>query len=30
MDIPGARSAILEGGGTPHFIQFGRKYTLIP
>ena len=30
MDIPGARSAILEGGGTPQFIQFGHKYTLIP
>jgi len=29
-DIPGARQAILEGGGTPHFIKFGKKYTLIP
>ena len=29
-DIPGARRAILEGGGTPHFIKFGQKYTLVP
>jgi len=20
----------LEGGGTPHFIKFGQKYTLVP
>jgi hypothetical protein len=29
-DIPGARQAILEGGGTPHFIRYGQKYTLVP
>jgi uncharacterized protein len=29
IDISGARRAILEGGGTPHFIACGRKYTLI-
>ena len=28
IDISGARRAILEGGGTPHFISCGRKYTL--
>lgn len=28
IDISGARRAILEGGGTPHFIRCGRKYTL--
>lgn len=28
-DIPGARSAILEGGGTPHFINYGQKYTVM-
>jgi uncharacterized protein len=28
IDISGARRAILEGGGTPHFIGCGRKYTL--
>ncbi|MFZ2631486.1 MAG: DUF364 domain-containing protein [Desulfosalsimonadaceae bacterium] len=28
IDVPGARRAILEGGGTPHFIGCGRKYTL--
>lgn len=28
IDISGARRAILEGGGTPHFIACGRKYTL--
>lgn len=29
-DIAGARRTILEGGGTPQFIDYGRKYTLIP
>jgi uncharacterized protein (DUF4213/DUF364 family) len=29
-NLPRARQAILEGGGTPHFIKFGQKYTLIP
>ncbi|MFN2358899.1 MAG: Rossmann-like domain-containing protein, partial [Desulfotignum sp.] len=29
-DLAGARRTILEGGGTPQFIKFGRKYTLIP
>ncbi len=29
-DIRGARQAILEGGGTPYFIKFGQKYTLVP
>lgn len=29
-DIAGARRTILEGGGTPQFIEHGRKYTLIP
>ena len=29
-NLPGARRAILEGGGTPHFIRYGQKYTLIP
>jgi len=29
-DLPGARRTILEGGGTPQFIQYGQKYTLIP
>jgi len=28
IDVSGARRAILEGGGTPHFIRCGRKYTL--
>ena len=28
IDISGARRAILEGGGTPHFMACGRKYTL--
>jgi uncharacterized protein len=28
IDISGARRAILEGGGTPHFIHCGSKYTL--
>ena len=28
-DIVGARHAILEGGGTPHFKKFGKKYTLV-
>ena len=28
-DIAGARHAILEGGGTPHFMKFGEKYTLL-
>jgi uncharacterized protein len=29
-DLAGARRTILEGGGTPQFIEFGQKYTLIP
>jgi len=29
-DLAGARRTILEGGGTPQFINYGRKYTLIP
>ena len=29
MDVAGARRAILEGGGTPHFMSYGRKYTLL-
>jgi uncharacterized protein len=29
-DLAGARTTILEGGGTPQFIQYGQKYTLIP
>jgi len=29
-DLAGARRTILEGGGTPQFIQYGQKYTLIP
>jgi hypothetical protein len=29
-DLAGARRTILEGGGTPQFIDYGRKYTLIP
>ena len=28
IDISGARRAILEGGGTPHFISCGCKYIL--
>jgi uncharacterized protein len=28
IDISGARRAILEGGGTPHFKSCGHKYTL--
>lgn len=28
-DAAGARRAILEGGGTPHFMPYGRKYTLL-
>lgn len=30
MDLAGARRTILEGGGTPQFIEYGQKYTLIP
>jgi hypothetical protein len=29
-DLSGARRTILEGGGTPQFIEYGQKYTLIP
>lgn len=29
LDIEGARSAILEGGGFPHIKKFGLKYTLV-
>lgn len=29
-DLAGARRTILEGGGTPQFIEYGQKYTLIP
>ncbi len=29
MDVAGARRTILEGGGTPHFMSYGRKYTLL-
>jgi uncharacterized protein len=29
INTSGARRAILEGGGTPHFIECGHKYTLI-
>lgn len=29
VDIPKARRAILEGGGTPHFMDYGRKYTVL-
>ncbi|EMS78206.1 Rossmann-like domain-containing protein [Desulfotignum phosphitoxidans] len=29
-DLVGARRTILEGGGTPQFIEYGQKYTLIP
>lgn len=29
IDTSGARHAILEGGGTPHFIGYGKKYTVI-
>jgi hypothetical protein len=28
-DLSGARRTILEGGGTPQFIEYGRKYTLV-
>lgn len=28
-DLTGARRTILEGGGTPQFIKYGRKYTLL-
>ena len=28
-DIVGARHVILEGGGAPDFMKYGRKYTLI-
>lgn len=28
IDISGAHRAIMEGGGTPHFIRCGHKYTL--
>ncbi|WP_028315055.1 Rossmann-like domain-containing protein [Desulfatibacillum aliphaticivorans] len=29
LNIDGARSAILEGGGFPHIKKFGLKYTLV-
>ncbi|MCA1785595.1 MAG: hypothetical protein LC657_06410, partial [Desulfobacteraceae bacterium] len=29
-DLSGARRTILEGGGTPQFIKYGQKYTLVP
>jgi len=28
-DLSGARRTILEGGGTPQFIEYGCKYTLV-
>ncbi len=28
-DLSKARHTILEGGGTPQFIDYGRKYTLV-